>query len=46
VIDSVTADKSLKMRKFKLDNDNWAIVEDLVSVLEVGLPHILWPLSQ
>jgi hypothetical protein len=34
-IDSVTADKSLKLRKFELDNDDWKVVQDLVSVLEV-----------
>ena len=45
-IDGVTVDKSLKMRKFKLDNDDWTFVEDLVSMLEVCLPHILLTLSQ
>jgi hypothetical protein len=35
VIDSITADKSLKLRKFELDNDDWKILHDLVSVLEV-----------
>jgi hypothetical protein len=34
-IDSITADKTLKLRKYKLDNDDWRIVNDLVSVLEV-----------
>ena len=34
-IDSITADKSLKLRKFELDNDNWKIMNDLASVLEV-----------
>ena len=34
-IDSVMADKSLKLRKFELDNNDWKIVQDLVSVLEV-----------
>jgi len=33
-IDQVTADKALKLRKYELNND-WAIVEDLVSILEV-----------
>ena len=45
-IDGVTADKLLKMRKFELDNDDWTIVEDLVSMLEVCLPDILLILSQ
>jgi hypothetical protein len=34
-IDQVTADKVLKLRKYKLDNDDWVIIEDLVAVLEV-----------
>lgn len=34
-IDQITADKALKLRRYELDNDNWVIVEDLVSVLEV-----------
>jgi len=34
-IDTVTADKGLKLRKFELDDDEWKIVSDLVSVLEV-----------
>jgi len=40
VIDQVTADKALKLRRYELDNDDWIIVEDLVSVLEV---HYLFP---
>jgi hypothetical protein len=34
-IDQVTANKALKLRKYKLDNDDWVIVEDLVAILEV-----------
>ena len=34
-VNQITADKSLKLRRFELDNDNWVIVSDLVSVLEV-----------
>ena len=33
VIDAMTADKSLKLRKFELEMDEWAIAEDLVTVL-------------
>jgi hypothetical protein len=40
-IDTITADKRLKMRKYELDNDNWGIVEDLVSVLEVQWSHFI-----
>jgi hypothetical protein len=35
-IDSITADKSLKLRKYELDNEGWGIVEQLVSVLQVN----------
>ena len=34
-IDAMTADKSLKLRKFELETEEWAIAEDLVSVLLV-----------
>ena len=34
-VDQVTADKALKLRRYELDNDDWIIVGDLVSVLEV-----------
>jgi hypothetical protein len=41
-IDTVTADKNLKLRKFELDDDEWKIVGDLVLVLEVcSLPYNL-----
>jgi hypothetical protein len=33
-IDQVTADKALKLRRYELDNDDWVIIGDLVSVLE------------
>jgi len=34
-IDKITADKAIKLRKYELDNNDWKIIEDLVSVLEV-----------
>ena len=34
-IDSVMADKPLKLQKFQLDNDDWKIVQDLVLALQV-----------
>jgi len=40
-IDKVTADKALKLRKYELDNDDWIIVKDLVSVLEVSVCLLL-----
>ena len=39
-IDAMTADKSLKLRKFELETEEWAIVEDLVSVLLVRIYKI------
>jgi hypothetical protein len=35
-IDSITADKSMKLRKYELDNEGWIIVEQLVAVLQVS----------
>ena len=40
VIDGITAKKALKLRKFELDAEDWQIVEDLVSVLEVSTIHL------
>ena len=34
-IDRVTGDKSLKLRRYELDNEDWVIIEHLVSMLEV-----------
>lgn len=34
-IDDITADKSLKLRKFELDDSDWQIIGDLVSILQV-----------
>jgi hypothetical protein len=36
LIDSITADKSLKLRKYKLDNEGWGVIKQLVSVLQVS----------
>ena len=35
-IDEITANKSLKLRKFELDDDDWKIIRDLLRVLKVG----------
>jgi len=40
-IDIITADKTLKLRKFELDDEHWEIVADLVAVLEVCIPQFL-----
>ena len=34
-VDAITADKALKLRKYELLDDNWVIIQDLVTVLEV-----------
>ncbi|KAG1895341.1 uncharacterized protein F5891DRAFT_960282, partial [Suillus fuscotomentosus] len=31
VIDRIMADKSLKLRKYELDNEDWGIIKDLVA---------------
>jgi len=36
-IDAMTADKSLKLRKFELETEEWAIADDLVAILLVSL---------
>jgi hypothetical protein len=34
-IDMITADKQLKLRKYELDEEDWLIVYELVSILQV-----------
>ena len=34
-IDDITADKSLKLRKYELDDDDWKVIGDLLRVLKV-----------
>jgi hypothetical protein len=48
-VDDVTADKSLKLRKFELDSDEWQIIDDLLFVLAVNgsillsnFAHLQW----
>jgi hypothetical protein len=36
-IDIITADKTSKLRKFELDDEDWDIVGDLVAILEVRI---------
>lgn len=35
-IDAITADRELKLRKYELLDDDWKIIGDLVTVLEVS----------
>jgi hypothetical protein len=39
-IDSVTANKALKLRKYEMDNKDWTIIDDLVVILEVFIPSL------
>ena len=39
LIDSITADKSLKLWKYELDNEGWSIIEQLISVLQVSTTY-------
>ena len=42
-IDKITTNKALKLRKYEPNNDDWVVVEDLVSVLEVSsFIHIVY----
>jgi hypothetical protein len=36
VIDDITANKSLKLRKYELDDNDWDILNDLLHVLKVS----------
>ena len=36
VIDNVTGNKALKLRKFELSDPQWKIVDDLIYVLDVS----------
>jgi len=37
VVDDITANKVLKLRKYELDDDDWQIVSDLVCILKVNI---------
>ena len=41
-IDKITTNECLKLRRYELDNDNWAIVEDLVSSFKVHRSHSIY----
>ena len=40
-IDDITADKSVKLRRYELDDEDWVIVQDLLHVLKVSLNLII-----
>jgi hypothetical protein len=35
VVDDITANKSLKLRQYELDDEGWDVVKDLLRVLKV-----------
>jgi hypothetical protein len=37
VIDDITGNKTVKLRQYELDDDDWNIVEDLLRVLKVSI---------
>jgi hypothetical protein len=41
VIDTITANKSLKMRQYELDDEGWDIIKDLLRVLKVNFSFIV-----
>jgi hypothetical protein len=43
VVDDITANKALKLRAFELDDDDWAILKDLLRVLKVNLIYYMKP---
>ena len=42
VIDDITANKSLKLQQYELDDESWDIIRDLLRILKVNFTHLLW----
>jgi hypothetical protein len=40
-INDITADKSVKLQRYELDDEDWVIVQDLLRVLKVSLNLII-----
>ena len=40
-IDHITADKTLKLQKYELDDNDWEIIADLMQVLKVCIVSYL-----
>lgn len=40
-VNKITANKSLKLRRYELNGDDWDIIEDLVSILKICHCHLL-----
>jgi hypothetical protein len=41
VVNLVTADRNLPLRKYELSDNNWTIVEDMVYTLEVSTHFVI-----
>ena len=41
VIDDITANKSLKLWQYELDDESWDIIRDLLRILKVNFTHLL-----
>ena len=41
-IDAITADKAAKMRSYEMEEEEWKTVEDLLHVLKVSLPLLIF----
>jgi hypothetical protein len=45
VVDDITANKSLKLWQYGLDNEGWDIIKGLLQSLKVTFTHLSWTYS-
>ena len=45
VVYNITANKSLKLRQYELDDKGWDIIKDLLRILKVTFTHLSWTYS-
>ena len=41
-VDAITADKAAKMRSYEMEEEEWKTIEDLLHVLKVSLPLLIF----
>jgi hypothetical protein len=41
VIDDITANKSLKLQQYELNDEGWDIIRELLHILKVAFTHLL-----